>query len=322
MEWWWWWWIYFCGMVDRWKVCSLISSRGHCQRYSPSQISDTPRAGFEPAQNLSSVLVEWSYAVVKVIHYKIRRRKATVCKWNLIRHGKSNYTNLLWEMSGIKNEDEYFLQCVKQLAAYVKERENLFDWREILIKNLKTGAKFKEKSSYFILNRFSEWKVAYEKFRKERLEINKSTKLFDTIPKSTSSFKKGKPWKTPDKKEETINFLWPVDYARLQGFDVEYLMISENVASSYYLTKDGELRKSPKSEWPCSTNVSKTSLKRAIFIDLMLEWYQLKRSGALWKTFSYLSKGCTRTDIDFDPYLQHKTCISAHKTCISAIVSF
>ena len=54
----------FCGMVDRRKVFSLISSWDHCQRSSPSRISDTPRAGFEPAQNLSSGLVEWSCAVV------------------------------------------------------------------------------------------------------------------------------------------------------------------------------------------------------------------------------------------------------------------
>ena len=54
----------FCGMVDRQKAFSLISSRDHCQRSSPSWISDTPRAGFEPAQNLSSGLVEWSCAVV------------------------------------------------------------------------------------------------------------------------------------------------------------------------------------------------------------------------------------------------------------------
>ena len=53
----------FCGMVDRQKAFSLISSRDHCQRSSPSRISNTPRAGFEPAQNLSSGLVEWSYAV-------------------------------------------------------------------------------------------------------------------------------------------------------------------------------------------------------------------------------------------------------------------
>ena len=54
----------FCGMVDRRKPFSLISSQDHCQRSSPSRISDTPRAGFEPAQNLSSGLFEWSCAVV------------------------------------------------------------------------------------------------------------------------------------------------------------------------------------------------------------------------------------------------------------------
>ena len=54
----------FCGMVDPPKAFSLISSRDHCQRYSQSQISDTPGAGSEPAQNLSSDLVECSCAVV------------------------------------------------------------------------------------------------------------------------------------------------------------------------------------------------------------------------------------------------------------------
>ena len=54
----------FCGIVDRRKAFNLISSRDHCQTPSPSQISDTPPAGFEPAQNLSSSLVECSCAVV------------------------------------------------------------------------------------------------------------------------------------------------------------------------------------------------------------------------------------------------------------------
>ena len=42
----------FCGMVDRQKTFSLISSRDHCQRSSPSQFSDTLEAEFEPQQNL------------------------------------------------------------------------------------------------------------------------------------------------------------------------------------------------------------------------------------------------------------------------------
>ena len=54
----------FCGMVDRRKAFTLNSSRDHCQRFSPSRISDRPRAVFEPALNLSSGLVECSCAVV------------------------------------------------------------------------------------------------------------------------------------------------------------------------------------------------------------------------------------------------------------------
>ena len=42
--------------VDQRKALSLISSWDHCQRSSPSRISDT--RGFEPAQNLSSGLIE------------------------------------------------------------------------------------------------------------------------------------------------------------------------------------------------------------------------------------------------------------------------
>ena len=51
-------------MVDRRKAFSLISSRDHYQRFSPSRISDMLRAGSEPAQNLSSGFIEWSCAVV------------------------------------------------------------------------------------------------------------------------------------------------------------------------------------------------------------------------------------------------------------------
>ena len=54
----------FCGMFDRRKAFSIISSRDHCQRSSPSRISNKLWAGFEPVQNLSPAFVEWSCAVV------------------------------------------------------------------------------------------------------------------------------------------------------------------------------------------------------------------------------------------------------------------
>ena len=54
----------FCSIVDQWKMSSLISSRDYYQRSSLLQISDMLRAGFEPAQNLSSGFVECSRSVV------------------------------------------------------------------------------------------------------------------------------------------------------------------------------------------------------------------------------------------------------------------
>ena len=50
----------FCGMADRWKAFSLISSRDNCQRSWPSRISDMPRVVFELVQDLSSGFIEWS----------------------------------------------------------------------------------------------------------------------------------------------------------------------------------------------------------------------------------------------------------------------
>ena len=49
---------FFCGMGDQRKAFSLISSRDHCQRSSPLRVSDTPQAGLELTQNLSSRFVK------------------------------------------------------------------------------------------------------------------------------------------------------------------------------------------------------------------------------------------------------------------------
>ena len=65
-------------MVDRRKAFSLIPSWDHCQRSSPSWISDTLRAGFELAQNLSSDFVEWSCAAVITT---TPRRRYTTTPW-------------------------------------------------------------------------------------------------------------------------------------------------------------------------------------------------------------------------------------------------
>ena len=86
----------FCSMVDRRKAFSLLSSRDHCQKSSPSWISDTPRAGFEPAQNLTSGLVEWSCAVV-ILHHSATQQLQD----NFILREKVSYLELLWSIFSI-----------------------------------------------------------------------------------------------------------------------------------------------------------------------------------------------------------------------------
>ena len=51
-------------MVDLQKALRLISSWDHCQRFSPLQISNTPREGFEPAQNPNYEFFDGSCAEV------------------------------------------------------------------------------------------------------------------------------------------------------------------------------------------------------------------------------------------------------------------
>ena len=51
-------------MIDRRKALSLVSSRNRYHKFSPLQISDALRVGFEAAQNLRSAFVEWDSAVM------------------------------------------------------------------------------------------------------------------------------------------------------------------------------------------------------------------------------------------------------------------
>ena len=79
------------------KAFSLIFSRDHCQRSSPSRISDTPRAGFEPAQNLSSGLVEWNFAIV-ITNIPRRHNTKSWISWEqkeLLRWNKKYFSSFL-----------------------------------------------------------------------------------------------------------------------------------------------------------------------------------------------------------------------------------
>ena len=95
----------FCGMVDRRKVFSLISSRDHCQRSSPLRISNKTWAGFEPAQSLNSGSVEWSCAAVitttprrHMRQYSRHKMVADLRTWKLISDKRLKTFRKLYEI--------------------------------------------------------------------------------------------------------------------------------------------------------------------------------------------------------------------------------
>ena len=115
-----------------------------------------------------------------------------------------------------------------------------------------------------------------------------------------------------------------INYSRLHNLDIADLLKHEIVSTSFYLTKDGELRKSPKSELarelknllekPCPVEIPDSDLKSVVVIDFMAYARKISTKKmmlatyedffkALWRTFSSLSKGCSR--IVFDVYLRH-----------------
>ena len=72
----------FCGMFDQRGALRLISSWDHCQRFSPSQISDMLQAGVEPARNLSSGFAEWSWVlVITTTQQRQRQNQKNIQRW-------------------------------------------------------------------------------------------------------------------------------------------------------------------------------------------------------------------------------------------------
>ena len=149
--------------------------------------------------------------------------------------------------------------------------------------------------------------------------------MFDSIPKVRSTSQSHNRKKTFDVKKETIAFIRTVDYARLRRYNIQDLLCYEVTNTSFYLTKEDSLRKSPKFELAqeikkllkddCPTKVPQSNKKCMITIDFMgytrkvpVKKMKLNTyadfANTLWKTFLNLAVGCSRIDVVFDLYLQ------------------
>ena len=109
----------FCGMVDRRKAFSLISSRDHCQRSSSSRISDTPSrvcTCVEPEPRLSwmklcssdiryttappNFLIKLSKQIdnsfAKIINTKVSSKLYQTCEMGLLPQVVTGFRGELW----------------------------------------------------------------------------------------------------------------------------------------------------------------------------------------------------------------------------------
>ena len=140
-----------CVMVDRRRMCSLIFSRDHCQRSSQSWTSDTPWAGFEPLQNLSLCLVEWSCAVLKTTTPHHRNTTSSpkffvteisilglwqmlISKWyedSGTQHGH-HYKNI---QLLLKLKSAHYIWCIHLLIKTSATLKPLFPWNCFLLQN-------------------------------------------------------------------------------------------------------------------------------------------------------------------------------------------
>ena len=273
---------------------------------------------------------------VKQVSIGFTRRKEAVCKWNIIKHENAKYKKFLSEASLINKDDEYRLhhefsstliekskEQFSLVVEYIQQHGNPFDISKSReLKNLTNRTKREKEDVNFLLNCLTLGKIERNEFYVTRFE-KKLLKLFDIIPR-TRKVKKVKPKQTKqDLDRETVKFLRTVDYARVRGFDLQSMLKSEISTTSFYLTKDGYIRKPNKAELSTElktflkgnipTSLPAQSCLRALIIDFMgyarkvpVKTQNLKTfldlAKTLWNTFLSISTSCSRLDIVFDLY--------------------
>jgi len=162
----------------------------------------------------------------------------------------------------------------------------------------------------------------YLTYKEQRLE-KKTIKLFDTIQNVKLQEKTRSLKKVPDVAKETLSFLRTIDVARLRQYDLQTLLQYELTSCSFYLTKDGNLRKSAKADLAkelkqslekIPTDVAPSDMDSVIIFDFMafsrrvpVKKLKLVTYEDLFKhlfgTFKRHSTNSKRIDIVFDIYL-------------------
>ena len=191
--------------------------------------------------------------------------------------------------------------------------------------------------SQFLLSCYENGEKLYKKYRQDRM-VDKSAKLFDRIQKPkilNVKVKEDEP--KVDLQAETLALVRVVDVARGQGYDVKELLSDEITSSSFFLTKEGFMRKADKSDLIREFKDTQYSLSKfqelyetcersVTVIDFMayarrlhtwINKFNLKTFGdmihKLWDTIWTLGIQSNRVDIVFDLYSSGTTKASERK---------
>ena len=186
----------------------------------------------------------------------ITHNKASVSRWNLIKHEKSRITNLLRELGHMKEFGELSLhhefgesttrldeECVMNLFEYILDRCQPFEFSNSsnAMSNIVTGKQLNEEETKFLLGCLERGSSLYEGFKKTRL-VDKSLNLFDKIPKSRKSKKLSTKLSKVDVKKETVVAIKSIENAR--KCSISELLKCELTSYPLFLTENGNLRKS------------------------------------------------------------------------------
>lgn len=263
------------------------------------------------------------------------RRKEAVALQDIIKHDTYSINMLYRKLSGVTENNEYDLhheysknitekdnRCVEKLVDFISERMNPFCSTEGQLFNIATGQVVRKETESLKLTYFQEGEAGYIKFRNE-VFVQKCKKLLDPLSlKRTLMCKEEK--NAVDINKETHDALRKLEIARERGYSIDKLLTFELTSTSLFLTMDGMLQKSRKSELMREieketgqehlNDTEKHPNACCIVFDFMLHAHiiaaavrsQMQTFGefaeTILKRFISLSKNAERVDIIFDTY--------------------
>lgn len=264
------------------------------------------------------------------------RRKEAVALQDIIKHDTYSLNMLHRRICGITENDEYVLhhefsdiitkkdnQCIMKMVNFITERCNPFvltDQDQVV--NFATGKHLPEEEVEFNLQCITEGRREYENFR-DQVFKQRSKQLLQPISKKKVRKEKTE-IRSVDVVKETSNAQRVIEIGRERGYSIDCLLTYELTSTSFFLTKDGELHKTTKSELVHeiekhlgSTSDSSPPHTTCTVFDFMLHARAIAAAASSsMKTFgdlaekilnriTALSKEAERVDVVFDLYQEN-----------------